>query len=79
MTGFLNPGSNPLSKVTIASLKDLGYEVKIAAANPFSLPSHLELSLAGVWSDEHPHRCLACGAKRRGAVPVVLPESAVMR
>ena len=39
MTGFLNSGSNPLSRMTIASLKDLGYPaVNLNAADPYSLP-----------------------------------------
>jgi hypothetical protein len=36
MTGFLNPGRNPLSRITAASLQDLGYVVNIAAADGFS-------------------------------------------
>jgi hypothetical protein len=39
MTGYVGPGGNlPLSRVTIASLADLGYHVNLAAADPFSLP-----------------------------------------
>src|SRR5258708_39129929 len=30
MTGYLNNGANPLSRVTIASLADLGYQVNMA-------------------------------------------------
>ena len=35
MTGFLNTGSNPLSRVTVASLGDLGYVVDEAGADDF--------------------------------------------
>jgi len=35
MTGFLNPGTNPLSAVTIESMADLGYSVDVAAADPW--------------------------------------------
>ena len=39
MTGFLNSGvSNPLSRITVASLGDLGYEVDLSAADPYSPP-----------------------------------------
>jgi hypothetical protein len=38
MTGFLNNGPNPLSRVSIASLQDLGYQVDLAAADPYGLP-----------------------------------------
>jgi hypothetical protein len=37
MTGFINTGQNPLSRVSVASLADLGYEVNLAAADEFSL------------------------------------------
>lgn len=38
MTGFLNKGVNPLSELTAASLRDLGYEVNTHAADPYKLP-----------------------------------------
>lgn len=37
MTGWLNPGTNPLSAVSIGSLADLGYGVDLAVADDFSL------------------------------------------
>ncbi len=39
MTGFINSGSNPLSRLSIASLGDLGYTVNVGAADAYSLPS----------------------------------------
>ncbi|GBG30202.1 Leishmanolysin-like [Hondaea fermentalgiana] len=40
MTGTLNSGkSNPLSKMTVSSLKDLGYKVKVSKAQSYSVPS----------------------------------------
>lgn len=38
MTGFVNQALNPLSRVTAASLGDLGYQVDIDAADVFALP-----------------------------------------
>ena len=39
MTGFLDLGqANPLSRVTAASLGDLGYDVNLSAATPYSPP-----------------------------------------
>jgi hypothetical protein len=38
MTGFLNDGFNPLSRLTIASLADLGYSVALGAADDYALP-----------------------------------------
>jgi hypothetical protein len=37
MTGFIDPGENPLSRVTLASLVDLGYNVNVGGADPYNL------------------------------------------
>ena len=37
MTGFLTAGENPLSRVTVASLRDLGYDVNEGGADAFPL------------------------------------------
>ena len=37
MTGFIGTGTSPLSRITIASLADQGYEVDLAAADAFSI------------------------------------------
>ena len=38
MTGYVGPGQDmPLSRVTVASLADLGYQVNLAAADPYQL------------------------------------------
>lgn len=39
MTGFVNGASNPLSRVTIACLEDMGYEVNYDVADGYSLPT----------------------------------------
>jgi len=39
MTGFVElNGTNPLSRVTVASMADLGYTVNLAGADPYTLP-----------------------------------------
>jgi hypothetical protein len=38
MTGFLNPGPNPLSAITIESMADLGYTVDVSVADPWPTP-----------------------------------------
>jgi hypothetical protein len=35
MTGFLNPGVNPISRITIGQWQDLGYQVNYLAADPY--------------------------------------------
>lgn len=43
MTPLLIPGTiNPLSRVTLGSLADLGYEVRLQAAEPYLLPSGID-------------------------------------
>ena len=37
MTGFVDAGVNPLSRVTVASMADLGYSVNLADADPYTL------------------------------------------
>ncbi len=37
MTGYIAPGSSPLSVVTLASLADQGYQVDLTKADPFTL------------------------------------------
>ena len=47
LTGRLNPGINPISRMSIASLSDLGYRVDLDAAEPYELPDARALSLLG--------------------------------
>src|SRR5437762_4255997 len=44
MTGFVGAAGNPLSKMTVASLADLGYVVNLNAAEAYALPNHLLLA-----------------------------------
>jgi hypothetical protein len=47
MTGFLDAGSNPMSVITIGSLKDLGYSVNFSEANSYSWSSGATLRAPG--------------------------------
>lgn len=79
MTGFLNIGPNPISRVTIAALQDMGYQVNLdAAAQSFELPSFLQLAIMGIGAVEHHQGCMMAGAHRRGAQLEVLPEDAIV-
>jgi hypothetical protein len=73
MTGFVEEGGNPMSRLTIASLQDLGYEVNMAAAEPYELPNHLRMAEAGVLE--------ARAEKPRGIVlrriGIMLPEDSL--
>lgn len=53
MTGLIERGANPMSRVTVGALQDLGYEVDFEGADPYELPRAdlTEEALAG----EHLH------------------------
>lgn len=75
MTGFLNAGRNPLSRLTIAALEDTGYEVSYTTADAYALPSRLDLALLGIGAeigDHGDHGVMLTPPKR------VLPESALV-
>src|SRR5436190_10349082 len=48
MTGFVANPPNPMSRMTIASLQDLGYVVDLKAAEAYPLPNHLALAERGL-------------------------------
>lgn len=56
MTGFVRGEANPISRLTIASLRDLGYETDIEAADVFALPSRDELFAMLMREAAHEHR-----------------------
>ena len=74
MTGFIGASGNPLSRMTVGSLQDLGYVVDLNAAEPYSLPNLLVLAEEGL-----------LGAPLEGAarglvlpnVPILLPETSL--
>ncbi|WP_425614765.1 pre-peptidase C-terminal domain-containing protein [Anatilimnocola sp. NA78] len=47
MTGYINSGANPLSRITIGSLADLGYSVNYAGADAYTRPSNSTLLVSG--------------------------------
>jgi hypothetical protein len=73
MTGFVNLGGNPMSRMTIASLQDLGYQVNMAVAQPYHLPDHLAMAEAGVAAA---HAATAKGIVLR-RIPITLPEESL--
>jgi Leishmanolysin len=72
MTGFVNAAPNPMSRVTVASLKDLGYKVDLTQAEPYSLPNLLKLAEGGL---------LMAAAHEHGmvipTVPMTLPAESL--
>lgn len=72
MTGFVGAAKNPLSRMTVASLQDLGYVVDFNAAEPYTLPNLFALAEGGL---------LAAPPKPLGIVlpniPTVLPDDSI--
>jgi Leishmanolysin len=48
MSGFISGPGNPLSRMTVASLADLGYQVDLNAAEPYHLPDLMALAEEGM-------------------------------
>lgn len=74
MSGFIVASGNPLSKVTVASLADMGYQVDMKAAEPFSLPNLLALAESGELGMERAGTDLGMVLP---VIPTVLPEEAM--
>ncbi|MEM7475181.1 MAG: leishmanolysin-related zinc metalloendopeptidase [Planctomycetota bacterium] len=74
MTGFVNQGPNPISRMTVGALEDMGYEVNYDAADSYSLPSQLSLMMMGIGDDRSNQRCCSCAGAERKTQPVLLPE-----
>jgi hypothetical protein len=72
MTGFVNAAPNPISRVTVASLKDLGYLVDLSKAEPYALPNLLRLAEAGSLVAAHEP-----SGEVIPTVPMVLPEDSI--
>ncbi|MBL4702292.1 MAG: hypothetical protein JKX85_13640, partial [Phycisphaeraceae bacterium] len=52
MTGFINAGINPLSRITVASLADQGYGVNISNADAYSPPGTGALTGLQLYEDQ---------------------------
>ena len=74
MTGFVGVSGNPLSRVTVASLQDLGYVVDLRAAEPYTLPNLLVLAEEGLLA-------APVASAARGIVlpnvPILLPDTSL--
>ena len=75
MTGFIDPGNNPLSRVTAGALADLGYDVDLDACDPYTLPSPTLLAVMGVLSAARMNEAGMLGGYIERTVPRVAPAS----
>ena len=77
MSPIINPGVNPLSRLTIASLQDMGYAVDLDAADAFQLPSapNLVALTEQTGTGAKAVKC-SCGSLQRQIKPIKLPKGA---
>jgi hypothetical protein len=61
LTGRVNPGVNPISRMSIASLADLGYSVNLDVADAYALPDPRLISLLGTDGEGS---CCCCGDRK---------------
>ncbi|MCB1028661.1 MAG: leishmanolysin-related zinc metalloendopeptidase [Microthrixaceae bacterium] len=73
MTGYINAGSNPFSRISVASLGDLGYSVDTSQADSYRLPSN-KATAAAALDDHDDHDALVLGP----ATEVVLEPEGVI-
>ena len=74
MSGFIAEPNNPLSRVTAASLADMGYEVNMDAAENFVLPDLFELAESGLLTA---HIAPINFGTMVHSIPIVLPNESL--
>lgn len=73
MTGFVGNSGNPLSRLTVGSLQDMGYVVDLDAAEPYSLPNLMALAEKGLLTR---HLAEPDGIMLPN-IPIVLPPDSI--
>jgi hypothetical protein len=74
MSGFISAPNNPISRLTVASLQDMGYEVDLNAAEPYTLPNLLALAEKGLLMV---HEAPLNMGIVLPIIPIVLPEDSL--
>ena len=74
MSGFIAASGNPLSRMTVASLGDMGYQVDRDAAEPYQLPDLLALAEEGALVA---HEAPIDVGLMMPTIPQVLPEDSI--
>ena len=71
MTGWVGEKPNPMSRLTIASLKDIGYVVDLTKAETYKLPDLAMLAEAGTLTT---HIAPLDHGVMLPSIPIVLPD-----
>lgn len=74
MTGFVDAKPNPLSRLTIASLQDMGYKVDMAKAEKYGLPNLRAAAEAGTLTT---HAAPVDDGIMLPSIPIVLPSGSL--
>jgi hypothetical protein len=74
MSGFIAQPGNPLSRITAASLDDLGYQVDVDAGEPYVLPNLMALAEEGALVS---HEAPIDSGTVLPVIPMVLPPDSV--
>jgi hypothetical protein len=74
MSGFIASVGNPISRMSVGSLQDLGYVVNMEAAEPYNLPNLLMLAESGLLTA---HAAPIDSGVMLTNIPMVLPEDSL--
>lgn len=74
MSGFIAQPGNPLSRLTVASMQDMGYQVDLEAAESYDLPDLFSLAEEGSLV---PHAAPVDGGRVLPVIPFVLPPESI--
>jgi leishmanolysin len=74
MTGFVGNAGNPLSRLTTASLQDLGYVVELKKAEKYGLPSLMAMAEKGALTA---HVAPINQGVMLPSIPIVLPKTSL--
>ncbi|MFC1835091.1 leishmanolysin-related zinc metalloendopeptidase [Thermodesulfobacteriota bacterium] len=75
MTGWVSPSPNPLSRLTVASLQDIGHTVNLEEAERYALPNLMEMAESGALAE--PERLLDMRMLLPN-IPTVLPPETLI-
>lgn len=76
MTGFIDNGINPISRLSIAAFEDMGYMVDYSKANEFNLPKPSALKALSELNENN--QCKMCSSQILRCDPIVLSKSALI-
>jgi len=72
MSGFIAAPNNPLSRVTVASLQDMGYQVDLSKAEAYKLPDLFAVAAAGATTTHDELHALP-------VIPIEVPDSSLIK